>query len=148
MGVSEPEATFSACFGAAFMVWHPSVYAELLAQKMAENDATAWLINTGWTGGPYGEGERIRLSYTRSIIDAIHDGSLTNVARVTDPIFGLEIPTLCQHVPDKILIPKHTWFDGDAYDKQSRHLAQLFIKNFGQYEKGSSEAIINAGPRI
>ena len=148
MGVSEPEATFSACFGAAFMVWHPSVYAELLAQKMEENDSTAWLVNTGWTGGPYGEGERIRLSYTRSIIDAIHDGSLTNAATVTDPIFGLEIPTLCQHVPDKILIPRNTWFDRDAYDEQSRHLARLFVENFEQYKEGSSEAIINAGPRI
>ncbi len=148
MGVTEPEATFSACFGAAFIVWHPSVYAELLAKKMEENNATAWLINTGWTGGSYGEGERIRLRYTRSIIDAIHNGTLSNVQTVTDPIFGLAMPTACLHVPDKILRPRNTWFDEDAYDAQARQLAQLFTKNFEQYKEGSSEAIINAGPRL
>ncbi|MCB0062044.1 MAG: phosphoenolpyruvate carboxykinase (ATP), partial [Caldilineaceae bacterium] len=125
MGVTEPEATFSACFGAAFMVWHPSVYAELLAKKMAENNSTAWLINTGWTGGPYGEGERIRLRYTRAIIDAIHSGELEKTPTVTDPIFGLAIPTACPHVPDKILQPRYTWYDHDAYDQQANKLAQL-----------------------
>lgn len=148
MGVTEPEATFSACFGAAFMVWHPSVYAELLAQKMEENNTTAWLVNTGWTGGAYGEGERIRLSFTRSVIDAIHDGSLDSADYVQDPVFGFAVPTQCPQVPAEILIPKNTWADGNAYDKQARHLAQLFTRNFENYREGSSEAIVNAGPRV
>lgn len=148
MGVTEPEATFSACFGAAFMVWHPSVYAELLAKKMEENNTTAWLVNTGWTGGAYGEGERIRLSFTRSVIDAIHDGSLDSADYVQDPVFGFAVPTQCPQVPAEILIPKNTWADGNAYDKQARHLAQLFTRNFENYREGSSEAIVNAGPRV
>ncbi|MEZ4594971.1 MAG: phosphoenolpyruvate carboxykinase (ATP), partial [Chloroflexota bacterium] len=148
VGVTEPQATFSACFGAAFMVWHPSKYAELLAEKMAKHGASAWLINTGWTGGPYGVGSRMKLSYTRAIIDAIHNGALDNVAYVTDPVFGLAIPTTCPNVPDELLIPKNTWSDGAAYDKQSEKLANLFIKNFEKYKAGSSEAIINAGPKL
>ncbi len=148
VGVTEPEATFSACFGAAFMVWHPSKYAELLAEKMAQHGTTAWLINTGWTGGPYGVGSRIKLRYTRAIIDAIHDGSLDNVEFVTDPIFGLAVPTTCPNVPDEVLIPKNTWQDTAAYDAQARKLANLFIKNFEKYKTGSSEAIINAGPSL
>ncbi len=148
VGVTEPEATFSACFGAAFMVWHPSKYAELLAEKMAEHGATAWLINTGWTGGPYGIGSRIKLRYTRAIIDAIHDGSLDNVEFVTDPIFGLAVPTTCPNVPEEVLVPKNTWQDTAAYDAQARKLANLFIKNFEKYKTGSSEAIINAGPSL
>ena len=148
VGVTEPQATFSACFGAAFMVWHPSKYAELLAEKMAQHGASAWLINTGWTGGPYGIGSRIKLAYTRSIIDAIHNGDLDNVEYVTDPIFGLSIPTTCPNVPDELLIPKNTWANGEAYDAQAQKLANLFIKNFEKYQAGSSEAIINAGPKL
>ncbi|MCA9899142.1 MAG: phosphoenolpyruvate carboxykinase (ATP), partial [Anaerolineales bacterium] len=109
VGITEPQATFSACFGAAFMVWHPSKYAELLAEKMAKHGASAWLVNTGWTGGPYGVGSRMKLSYTRSIIDAIHSGELENVDYVADPIFGLAIPTSCPNVPSDLLIPKNTW---------------------------------------
>lgn len=148
VGVTEPEATFSACFGAAFMVWHPSKYAELLAAKMAEYGTTAWLINTGWTGGPYGVGSRIKLRYTRAIIDAIHDGSLDNVEFVTDPIFGLAVPATCPNVPDEMLVPKSTWQDEAAYDAQAVKLANLFVKNFEKYKAGSSEAIINAGPSL
>ena len=148
MGVTEPQATFSACFGAAFMVWHPSKYAELLAEKMATYGSSAWLINTGWTGGPYGVGSRMKLKYTRAIIDAIHDGSLDNVEYVTDPIFGLDVPTSCPNVPDELLIPKNTWQDGAAFDAQAHKLANLFINNFEKYKAGSSEAIINAGPAI
>lgn len=148
VGITEPQATFSACFGAAFMVWHPSKYAELLAEKMAKYGASAWLVNTGWTGGPYGVGSRMKLSYTRSIIDAIHSGELDNVEFVADPIFGLAIPTSCPNVPDELLIPKNTWSDGAAYDKQAQKLANLFIKNFEKYKEGSSEAIINAGPKL
>ncbi|VAW31298.1 Phosphoenolpyruvate carboxykinase [ATP] [hydrothermal vent metagenome] len=148
VGVTEPQATFSACFGAAFMVWHPSKYAELLAIKMEENGSSAWLVNTGWTGGPYGIGSRISLKYTRAIIDAIHDGSLNDVAYTTDPIFGLAVPTTCPNVPDELLIPKNTWADGAAYDKQAHKLAVLFNQNFEQYKEGSSAAIINAGPNL
>ena len=148
VGVTEPQATFSACFGAAFMVWHPSKYAELLAEKMAQHGASAWLINTGWTGGPYGIGSRIKLAYTRSIIDAIHNGDLDNVEYVTDPIFGLSVPTTCPNVPDELLIPKNTWANGEAYDAQAQKLGNLFIKNFEKYQAGSSEAIINAGPKL
>ena len=148
MGVTEPQATFSACFGAAFMVWHPSKYAELLAQKIEAHDATAWLVSTGWTGGPYGVGKRINLPHTRAIIDAIHSGALNGVEYTEDPLFGLAVPTSCPNVPDEILIPKNTWADKKAYDKQARKLAQLFINNFEQYKAGSSEAIINAGPRL
>ena len=146
VGVTDPEATFSACFGAAFMVWHPSKYAELLAEKMETHGASAWLVNTGWTGGPFGVGSRIELKYTRAIIDAIHDGSLNNVPYTTDPIFGLAVPTTCPNVPDEVLIPKNTWSDTQAYDKQARKLAELFINNFEKYKAGSSDAIINAGP--
>lgn len=148
MGVTEPQATFSACFGAAFMVWHPSKYAELLAEKMSEHGATAWLVNTGWTGGPFGVGSRMQLPYTRAIIDAIHNGDLDNVEYVTDPIFGLAIPTSCPNVPDELLIPKNTWADAAAYDKQAEKLAKLFIRNFKAYKEGSSDAIINAGPKL
>ncbi|WP_420628136.1 phosphoenolpyruvate carboxykinase (ATP) [Candidatus Leptofilum sp.] len=148
MGVTEPQATFSACFGAAFMVWHPSKYAELLAEKMEEHGASAWLVNTGWTGGPFGIGSRINLPYTRAIIDAIHNGDLDNVDYVTDPIFGLAVPTSCPNVPDNLLIPKNTWSDAAAYDKQAEKLANLFIDNFEAYKEGSSEAIINAGPKL
>lgn len=148
VGITEPEATFSACFGAAFMVWHPSKYAELLAEKLDKHGATAWLVNTGWTGGPYGVGKRMSLKHTRAIIDAIHDGSLENVEYVNDPIFGLAVPTSCPNVPAEVLVPKNTWTDKEAYDKQAQKLAQLFIDNFEKYKAGSSEAIINAGPKV
>jgi phosphoenolpyruvate carboxykinase (ATP) len=148
MGVTEPQATFSACFGAAFMVWHPSKYAELLAQKMEMHGAKAWLVNTGWTGGPYGVGNRIRLKHTRAIIDAIHDGSLLEANTFIDPIFGLSVPTSCHKVPNKILLPRQTWEDEKGYDRQAQKLAELFIENFEKYKTGSSDAIINAGPHL
>ncbi|MCG8585462.1 MAG: phosphoenolpyruvate carboxykinase (ATP), partial [Pirellulales bacterium] len=103
--VTEPEATFSACFGAAFLVWHPAKYAHMLAEKMRKHKAQAWLVNTGWSGGAYGVGQRISLKYTRAIIDAIHSGELADAPTATDPIFGLEVPTQCPHVPRKILVP-------------------------------------------
>lgn len=148
MGVTEPQATFSACFGAAFMVWHPSKYAELLAAKMAEHGTSAWLVSTGLTGGSFGTGSRLKLNYTRAIIDAIHNGSLDNVETVIDPVFGLAIPTSCPNVPAEVLIPQKTWADPAAYDAQAQKLAQLFAKNFEQFVEGSSEAIISAGPKV
>jgi len=148
MGVTEPTATFSACFGAAFMVWHPSKYAELLAEKMEKHGASAWLVNTGWTGGAHGVGSRMSLPHTRAIINAIHDGSLNDVEYVVDPRFGLAVPTSCPGVPSEILTPKNTWADKDAYDAQALKLAKLFNENFKKYEEGSSDEIIAAGPSI
>ncbi len=148
MGVTEPQATFSACFGDVFMVWHPSKYAELLAEKMQQHGSNAWLVSTGWTGGPTGVGSRIKLKYTRAIIDAIHDGSLNDVEYVTDPLFGLAVPTTCPNVPDELLNPKDTWADKDAYDAQALKLARLFEQNFEKYKAGSSQAIIDAGPNL
>jgi phosphoenolpyruvate carboxykinase (ATP) len=147
MGVTEPQATFSACFGAAFMVWHPAKYAELLAERIEKHGSHAWLINTGWTGGPYGVGERMSLRHTRAIIDAIHAGTLNDAAVEVDPIFGLAVPTACPNVPSEILNPRNTWADKAAFDEKARHLAGLFNKNFVVYEEGASEAIRNAGPK-
>lgn len=148
VGVNEPEATFSACFGAPFLVWHPSKYAELLAEKMRTHSASAWLINTGWSGGAYGVGERMSLKYTRAIVDAIHDGSLQTVETVADPLFGFGVPTSCANVPSEILVPKNTWADKTAFDDTANKLAGLFIENFKQFETGASEAIKNAGPAV
>ncbi len=148
VGVTEPEATFSACFGAPFLVWHPSKYAELLADKMRTHGASAYLVNTGWSGGAYGIGERMSLQYTRAIIDAIHDGSLEKAGTETDPVFGFEVPTSCPEVPSEILVPKHTWADKAAFDETASKLAGLFIENFTKFESGASEAIKAAGPKV
>ncbi len=147
MGVTEPQATFSACFGAAFMVWHPGKYAELLAQKMREQGSKAWLISTGLTGGPYGVGKRMKLAYTRAIIDAIHNGQLDKVEMMKDPLFGFEVPTKCPNVPDEILIPRSNWADKASYDEKAKKLAGLFNNNFKKYETGSSAEILEAGPK-
>ena len=147
MGVTEPQATFSANFGAAFMMWHPNRYAELLADKMRNHNAEAWLVNTGWTGGSYGVGSRIKLKYTRAIIDAIHNGSFDGVETVTDPDFGFEIPTSCPDVPSEILIPRNTWEDKAAYDQTKEKLVGLFRDNFKKFEVGVNEEIVEAGPQ-
>jgi phosphoenolpyruvate carboxykinase (ATP) len=147
MGVTEPQATFSACFGAAFMMWHPNKYAELLAEKLAEHDAQAWLVNTGWTGGGFGEGSRFKLKYTRAMIDAIHNGDFDNAEFVMDEEFGVEIPTSCPNVPSEVLIPKNTWKDNQAYDEAKRKLVLLFQDNFKQFEAGVNPDIIKAGPK-
>ncbi len=147
MGVTEPSATFSACFGAAFMPWHPNKYAELLAEKIKTQGAKAWLVNTGWTGGPYGIGSRIKLKYTRAIIDAIHANDFDNVAMIDEPIFGLKIPTTCPNVPSEILQPRETWVDKKGYENALVKLAELFKTNFKKYEKGVNKEIIAAGPK-
>lgn len=147
IGVAEPQATFSACFGDVFMVWHPSKYAEMLAEKMERYHAKAWLINTGWTGGSYGVGSRIELEHTRAIIDAIHNGLIDDVDTTTDPVFGFEVPNSVPNVPDEILNPRRTWKDKNAYDAQVNKLARLFNNNFEKYKDGSSEAIRNSGPK-
>lgn len=147
MGVTEPEATFSACFGAAFMMWHPNKYAELLAEKIKKHEVKAWLVNTGWTGGAYGTGSRIKLKYTRAIIDAIHDGSFNGVDLKEDSAFGFMIPQSCPNVPDDILDPINTWEDKSAYEKTRKKLVDLFRNNFNQFEKEVNPAIVNAGPK-
>ena len=148
VGVTEPEATFSACFGAAFLVWHPTKYAEMLAEKMKENNASAWLINTGWTGGAYGVGSRMSLPHTRAILDAVHSGELDGVQTAKDETFGFQVPTSCPNVPSEVLIPKNAWSNKAAYEETSKKLAQLFVDNFAKYADQASDAIRNAGPRI
>jgi phosphoenolpyruvate carboxykinase (ATP) len=146
MGVTEPQATFSACFGAAFMVWHPTKYAELLAERMKKHSSTAWLVNTGWSGGAYGEGSRMNLKYTRAIIDAIHDGSLAKAETVTDPVFHLAVPKSYNGVPAEILIPEQTWKDKSSFQQTADKLAKLFQENFETYADVASEEIKGAGP--
>jgi phosphoenolpyruvate carboxykinase (ATP) len=148
MGVTEPKATFSPCFGGPFMVWHPARYAELLAEKLKKHKAQTWLVNTGWSGGPYGVGSRMKLAYTRAIIDAIHSGDLEKVETVEDPLFGLAIPTQVPNVPSEILIPRNTWQSPAAYDEAARKLAFLFKENFKKYESGAGPEVREAAPRI
>ena len=134
MGVTEPTATFSACFGAAFLVWHPSKYAQLLAEKIARHQTQVWLLNTGWTGGPYGVGRRMSLAHTRAIIDAIHSGQLAQSTVARDPIFGLDIPQSCPGVPPRILQPSQCWSSPAEYELTARKLATLFRENFKKFE--------------
>jgi phosphoenolpyruvate carboxykinase (ATP) len=148
MGVTDPEATFSPCFGGPFLVWHPTKYAEILAERIKKHGAQTWLVNTGWTGGPFGVGHRMKLSLTRAIIDAINDGSLAKAETVEDPIFGLHIPKECAGVPADILQPRNTWSDGAKYDETARKLAHSFQENFKNYESQASDAIKSAGPKI
>jgi phosphoenolpyruvate carboxykinase (ATP) len=148
MGVKEPSPTFSACFGAAFMVWHPSKYAELLAERLKEHGAQAWLVNTGWSGGGYGVGKRMSLKHTRAIIDAIHAGTLKNAPTENDPVFGFGIPQTCQNVPTEMLNPRNTWADKHAFDETAKKLGKHFIDNFKKYESGASAAIRGAAPKL
>ena len=145
-GVKEPEATFSTCFGAPFMVLHPGVYADLLGKKMAEHKANCWLVNTGWSGGPYGEGQRMKISYTRAMSRAILNGTLAGIETKADPVFGLNIPTSCPDVPAEVLTPRNTWKDPEAYDQKARELARRFNENFKKYADGVSEAVRAVAP--
>lgn len=149
MGVTEPQTTFSACFGRAFLPLHPTQYAELLGKKLDENpDVNVWLVNTGWSGGPYGVGSRTKLSYTRAMITAAMNGDLNNVEYETHPIFGVAFPTSCPGVPDEILNPRKTWVDKEAYDKKAAELAQLFINNFEKYADKANAEILAAAPKV
>jgi phosphoenolpyruvate carboxykinase (ATP) len=148
VGVKDPEATFSACYGAAFLVWHPMKYAQMLADKIEQHQASAWLINTGWTGGAYGSGSRIRLAYTRAIIDAIHNGQLAKAPTTTEPVFGLSIPTACPGVPTDLLNPRNTWLKPTGYDAKAIHLAKLFQANFAQYADQATPEVQAAGPKL
>jgi len=147
MGITEPQATFSACFGAAFMMWHPNRYAELLAEKLEKHNATAWLVNTGWTGGGYGVGSRFKLKYTRAIIDAIQAGALDHVEWTKDEEFGFSIPTSCPGVPAELLLPRSTWSDKAKYDEVKQKLIDLFQENFEQFKSDVNANIIAAGPK-
>jgi phosphoenolpyruvate carboxykinase (ATP) len=144
----EPQATFSACFGAPFLPLHPSEYARLLAQKMQAHATHVWLVNTGWTGGPYGVGKRMELPYTRAMVRAALDGTLADTPTETDPVFGLHVPVHCPDVPDEVLQPRNTWEDKEAYDQQARKLAAMFHDHFGQYAGEVDQRVVDAGPQV
>ena len=143
-GVKEPSATFSTCFGAPFMVHHPSVYANLLRDKINTHGSHVWLVNTGWSGGPYGVGSRMKIKHTRAMLRAALTGQLDNVEFVKDAFFNLSIPTSCPDVPTEVLNPRNTWADTTAYDKQASHLVRLFEDNFAQFAESVDEAVRNA----
>lgn len=146
VGVKEPSATFSPCFGGPFLVWHPNTYAQLLAEKMRQHGTRAWLVNTGWSGGAYGVGKRIKLAHTRAIIDAIHNGALATASTQRDPVFGFAVVAECPSVPEEILIPRNSWADKSSYDATAKKLAELFRNNFKAYESGVSAEVRGAGP--
>ncbi|HEY6783934.1 MAG TPA: phosphoenolpyruvate carboxykinase [Gemmatimonadales bacterium] len=147
-GVTEPKETFSACFGAPFLPLHPNAYAELLGAKIAKHGVQCWLVNTGWTGGGFGVGQRMRLSHTRCMVRAALAGKLDKVANVTEPVFGLSVPQHVPGVPDDVLLPRKTWSDAAAYDAMAAKLAGLFKNNFVQFQDQVPAAVREAGPRI
>ncbi len=146
-GITEPEATFSSCFGAPFLPLEPQVYAKMLGEQIATHNSRVYLINTGWSGGPYGVGKRISLPYTRRLVQAALTGEIEQSQFVADPIFGIEVPKECKGVPSEILWPKNTWQDKDAYDKQAKNLAQRFIANMDKIATVAAE-IKAAGPKL
>jgi phosphoenolpyruvate carboxykinase (ATP) len=148
VGITEPTTTFSACFGAAFLPLHPAKYAKLLGEKIDGKNINVWLINTGWTGGSYGVGSRMKLSYTRSMITAALTGKLDNVTYDTLPIFELAMPKTCEGVPSEILNPRETWADKIAYDETANNLAGKFVKNFEKFASETSAEILNAAPKV
>ena len=147
-GVTEPEATFSACFGAPFLPLHPTAYAEMLGDKIKNSKVNVWLINTGWSGGPYGIGKRINLKFTRAMITSALDGSLDNVDYVKDAVFGLSKPASCIGVPTEILDPRNTWDNKEAYDKKAAALAESFVINFNKFKDTANQEILDAAPRV
>ena len=146
-GVIQPEATFSTCFGAPFMPRHPSTYATLLGQRMLNDNVQAWLVNTGWSGGPYGIGERVKIAHTRSMIRAVLSGSMDSVPTFEDPIFRVDVPVSCPDVPDSILRPRDTWPNPDGYDEQAKLLARMFQDNFSSFADQVSLEVLNSGPQ-
>jgi phosphoenolpyruvate carboxykinase (ATP) len=147
-GVTEPKDTFSACFGAPFLPLHPNTYAQLLGQKIAKHGVQCWLVNTGWTGGGFGTGQRMRLTHTRAMVRAALGGKLDKIANVTEPVFGLSVPQHVPGVPDEVLLPRKTWGDAAAYDAMAAKLAALFKNNFVQFQDQVPAAVREAGPRI
>ncbi|MCB0700786.1 MAG: phosphoenolpyruvate carboxykinase (ATP) [Chitinophagales bacterium] len=149
VGITEPQTTFSACFGRVFLPLHPAKYAELLGKKLEEHpDVNVWLINTGWTGGAYGVGSRMSLKHTRAMITAAMNGELDNVEYKAHNVFGVEIPQSCPNVPAEVLNPRNTWEDKEAYDKKASELAQLFVKNFAQFADQANDEIRSAAPKV
>jgi phosphoenolpyruvate carboxykinase (ATP) len=147
-GVTEPQATFSTCFGAPFMPLHPTVYAQMLGELLERHGSNVWLVNTGWTGGPYGTGSRVKLSYTRAMVNAALHGRLESVPMRRDPIFGLMVPENCPDVPAALLDPRSTWANGTDYDQQARRLAEMFRENFKRFESRAEPDVLAAGPLI
>jgi phosphoenolpyruvate carboxykinase (ATP) len=147
-GVKEPKPTFSACFGAPFLPLHPGKYAQMLGNKMQEHKVNVWMINTGWTGGPTGTGQRIKLKYTRAMITAALEGKLNSVQFDTHPVFGMSVPKEVPGVPAELLNPRNTWEDKNAYDEKAKYLAGLFIKNFEKYKDGVSAEVLDAAPNL
>jgi phosphoenolpyruvate carboxykinase (ATP) len=147
-GVTEPSATFSACFGAPFLPLHASVYARMLGERIAKHGARVWLVNTGWTGGPYGTGSRMKLAHTRAMLRAALSGALDKAKFTPDPVFGFEVPVSVPDVPAGVLAPRGTWPDAAAYDTQARKLATMFRENFEQYRSQVPAAVAAAGPAV
>ena len=148
IGVTEPHATFSAGFGAPFLPRHPGEYARMLSERLERFDVPVWLVNTGWTGGPYGTGERMRIDHTRTMVRAALSGALNGVEYDLDPVFGIEVPRTVLGVPDEVLRPRDTWADADAYDAKAQELAAMFVQNFAAYAHGVGEEVREAGPRV
>ena len=145
-GINEPTPNFSACFGAPFMPLHPTKYAEMLSAKMKETGVNVWLINTGWTGGPYGVGSRMKLKYTRAMIASALEGKLEKIEFEKHPIFNLMMPKTCENVPTEVLNPRDTWKDKDAYDTKAKELAKSFRENFAKFETYANEEILSGAP--
>jgi phosphoenolpyruvate carboxykinase (ATP) len=146
IGVKEPQPTFSACFGAPFLPQPPVIYARLLAKKLDEHGSRVWLVNTGWTGGQYGEGSRMPIAATRALLHAAISGELEDVEYRTDELFGFEVPVEVPGVDSKLLDPRSTWSDAEAYDAKARELAEMFKSNFSQFQ--ADDNIVAGGPRV
>jgi phosphoenolpyruvate carboxykinase (ATP) len=148
IGVTEPQPTFSACFGAPFLPQPPAVYAHMLGERLDRHGATVWLVNTGWTGGPFGEGERMPIAATRALLRAALSGELAGADFRTDALFGFDVPTSVPGVETSLLDPRSTWRDPEAYDRKARELAQMFRDNFGQFAAEAGSDVAAAGPRV
>jgi phosphoenolpyruvate carboxykinase (ATP) len=147
-GVEEPQTTFSACFGAPFLPLAPTDYAQMLGERIERHGARMWLVNTGWTGGGYGVGSRMKLSHTRAMITAALNGELHDVEMRTDEVFGLNVPTSCPGVPDELLTPRETWSDQNKFDRVANHLAKSFVENFAQFDDTATDAMRSGGPLV
>jgi phosphoenolpyruvate carboxykinase (ATP) len=147
-GVTEPQATFSTCFGAPFLPRHPSEYGNLLKDLIAKHNVDCWLVNTGWTGGAYGTGQRMPIKATRTLLTSALNGSLKDAEFRTDANFGFDVPVSVEGVDDTILTPRETWTDKDAYDVQAAKLVQMFVKNFATFEAHVDGAVLNAAPAV
>ena len=147
-GITEPQATFSACFGAAFLTLHPTRYAALLKEKLEKHDAQAWIVNSGWSGGPYGVGERMSIKTTRNCVNAIIDGTIKDTTWETDPVFGWDLPASVPDVDPAVLRPRNTWSNPEEYDEAEKHLASLYVDNFKKYAAEGDADYTQYGPKL